>query len=375
MRKGFFYIITIIALLSVWVTTQKETLQQEMLHTSNLKKFDPNTPIRAKEVNYNFRFLEKNKQDRIQGGCLEEEFIQKINDDGSVVCSSVVVSDVPPFGPPVRLNFRKQLHELEVKNEALRVENTNLSSRLTQIEEQLSLIVDSPLKEKFAQLESEITKLQIGPNNTTNGIMATSIGDIETTVSALSDNVSSNSQSLDQLQEDIDRLILIPDGGISNELLQRFLDQLQALQVKTDDAWTRAQNAEALSRKEVDLTAIQSRINQNRRSIGNLNDLAESLNVDVVNLQERVTLLEGHEHAIETGAAAPVDIDLSGINSEIANVREFSLLLRRRQLGLEARAAALEAEGAPDGDVAALVQLLDDMENRLSTIEESLASQ
>ena len=78
-----------------------------------------------------------------------------------------------------------------------------------------------------------------------------------------------------------------------------------------------------------------------------------------MNLQERVTFLEGHKHTQQIAQA----VDLTGVNGEIASIREFYLLLRHRQIGLENRVAVLEARDPSD---------IDELTRRVDIIEEKL---
>ncbi len=194
------------------------------------------------------------------------------------------------------------------------------------------------------------------------------VASVESGVSANAASIAAIESRIHAQIEDIRRAIAnltVPSTAIHDEVLQALRNQLQALQVKADTALATAQNAKALAEQGVDLTAIESRISQNKRSIDSLNDLAASLNADVVNLQERVGILEGHEHAPVMGAA---EVDLSGIRSDIGAIREFTVLLRRRQVDLEGRVAALEQRG----DVSDLERRVDAIEGRLFEFSGSL---
>ena len=216
------------------------------------------------------------------------------------------------------------------------------------------------LRRAIQELTGRVASVESGVSANASGIAsnAASIAAIESRIAGL----AGLHTRIDELQRAIANLsIPAPVAGasaVSDEVLQALRNQLQALQVKADTALATAQNAQALAEQGVDLTAIQNRINQNKRSIDSLNDLAASLNSDVANLQERVSILEGHEHA--PAAAA---VDLSGIRSDIGAIREFTVLLRRRQADLEGRVAALEQRG--DGGVADLARRVDAIEGKL----------
>ena len=183
-----------------------------------------------------------------------------------------------------------------------------------------------------------------------------------------------NSHRLDQLHALVTGIsipnIPAPVSGIHDEVLQRLQNQLEAFQVKTDTAMVTAQKAVALANKEVDLTALEARIRQNKRSINDINKWAEVLNADVVSLRERVEILEGHKHAPIEVPHTVQEVDLSGVYSDLANMREFSVLLRKRQIDLEGRVSALEAKGTDDID--ALGRRVDIIEGKLFEFSGSL---
>ena len=157
---------------------------------------------------------------------------------------------------------------------------------------------------------------------------------VEGAVASISDDTASNTARIEALEAawaDMDGM------GMDPAVLADLQNQLDALRVATDTA--------------------QSTGDQNTASINAINDLLALLNADVEELK---------------GMTAP-EVDLSGIQgqvdrnaSDIANIREFVILLRRDQVALRDRVAALEASDASQQAA------LDDLAARVTKIEEDL---
>ncbi len=157
---------------------------------------------------------------------------------------------------------------------------------------------------------------------------------VEGAVASISDDTASNTARIEALEAawaDMDSM------GMDPAVLADLQNQLDALRVATDTA--------------------QSGVDQNTASINAINDLLALLNADVEDLK---------------GMSAP-EVDLSGIQgqvdrnaSDIANIREFVILLRRDQVALRDRVAALEASDASQQAA------LDDLAARVTKIEEDL---
>ncbi len=186
---------------------------------------------------------------------------------------------------------------------------------------------------------------------------AGSIAAIETN---LASNVSGLHARIDELQGAIAAFSIpsLSTPVVDDAALQALRNQLEALQVKADTALATAQNAETLATAagDVDLTAIQNRIDRNQRSINDLNDLAADLNADVARLEELINN-HGHDHG-------PPQADITSDPSD------FLILLRRKQIDLEDRVSALEQRGT--GDVDDLARRVDIIEGKLFEFSGSL---
>ena len=163
---------------------------------------------------------------------------------------------------------------------------------------------------------------------------------VEGQVASLSDNVASNSARLDAL-EGMDM------SGLDPAVLQDLLNQIAAARTAADTAAAQAAAAQALAQ------AADARSRQNEAAIQDINDLLQLLNDAIAN-------------------AGGTPVDLTGVQgqidrntSDIANLREFVILLRRDQVAMRDRIAALEAS---DSDQNAR---LDDLEGRVTTLEQN----
>ena len=145
-----------------------------------------------------------------------------------------------------------------------------------------------------------------------------------------SDELVSLRNSVQQLASDIAALeAAIGDGtGLDEEALQDLQNQLDALR------------------------ALQSQVAQNTRAIDALNDLVALLNEEIVMLQSG-------------GDIDPSFLqDIQRNTDDIANIREFVILLRRDQVALRDRVASLEESDAQQNE------RLSGLEERVTSLED-----
>jgi len=149
--------------------------------------------------------------------------------------------------------------------------------------------------------------------------------------------------------------------------VQDLSNQLNALRVKADTAQATAQRALALAADGgdmmVDMGPVEQRLAQQARSIDALNDLVALLNADIVGLQ-------GMEMPVVD--MSPVEANTTGIarnSNDIANIREFAILLRRNQVGLEGRVSDLEADSIRRAEFDAKIS---DIESKLLNVSGSI---
>jgi predicted nucleic acid-binding Zn-ribbon protein len=162
---------------------------------------------------------------------------------------------------------------------------------------------------------------------------------VEGAVASISDDTASNTARIEALEAAMGGAM-----GMDPAVMADLQNQLDALRVAADTAQSTADGAAALGA-------------QNSAAIDAINDLLALLNQDVEDLK----------------AGMGAEVDLSGIQgqvdrnaSDIANIREFVILLRRDQVALRDRVAALEASDASQQAA------LDDLAARVTKIEEDL---
>jgi hypothetical protein len=154
---------------------------------------------------------------------------------------------------------------------------------------------------------------------------------VEGAVASISDDTASNTARIEALEA--------AGGGIDPDVLADLQNQIDAARVAAD-------TAQAAAAAAADQSA------QNAAAIDALNDLVALLNEDIQNLG--------------AGANADLQGQVDRNTADIANIREFVILLRRDQVALRDRVAALEAS---DSEQQAAI---DDLVARVTAIEEDL---
>jgi hypothetical protein len=190
---------------------------------------------------------------------------------------------------------------------------------------------------RLAAAESAIAAISDDVAGNTAAIAAANgrISDNMAGVASNAAGVAANAARIDALEA---ALAAMPTG-MDEAVLRDLQNQLASARVAVDTAQAQAEAAEARANGAYDL-ALQALA----ASDANASDIA-ALNQVVQLLAQRV---EGLGGPAPMAPAAP-DVDLSGIDrnaGDIANIREFVILLRRDQVALRDRVSALEAADA-----------------------------
>ena len=165
--------------------------------------------------------------------------------------------------------------------------------------------------------------------------------DLDTVRNALQElasDVAANEQAVSDLQAAIDGA-----SGADAQAVEELQAQLDALTVELDTL-TAAQGAAA---------GLEQQVAANTDQVNQLTDLIGILNEDIA--------------ALGTGEEADIGFldDIEQNRTDIANLREFVVLLRRDQVGVTERVATIEeSDTAQNGR-------LDDLETRVSALEGS----
>ncbi|MDQ3398132.1 MAG: S-layer homology domain-containing protein, partial [Deinococcota bacterium] len=139
------------------------------------------------------------------------------------------------------------------------------------------------------------------------------------------------------------------DVGLLRGDVATLEGRLVAAEVTAEAALARAEAAEAAAAQVATDPELAAQIEANARGIANLNEV--------------VALLEAEIRALQT--AAPVE---DGAALDVANIREFVILLRRDQVALRERVAALEEQVA---GIAGLEERVTQLEQDILTLSGS----
>ena len=175
--------------------------------------------------------------------------------------------------------------------------------------------------------------------DTVQGEMLTS-ADLDTlrnAVQELASDVAANQQSVKDLQSAINS-----SQGADPAAVEQLQSQLDALTVELD----------TLNAAQAAAAGLEQQVQSNTDQIAQLNDLVKILNQDVQGASSGQT---------DTGFLD----DIAQNTSDIANLREFVVLLRRNQAGLTERVATIE-----ESDTAQNARL-DDVDKRVTALEQA----
>ena len=216
---------------------------------------------------------------------------------------------------------------------------------------QSALVISRMLAVVGANMEAELGGLRAAMQELAADVAAQGVrlAAAESAIAGLSDNVAANAARLDALEA-------MDMSGMDADVLRDLQNQIASQRVAIDTAQAQAEAAEARANGAYDL-ALQALA----ASDANASDIAA--------LNQAFGLLSARVDGLAGGAApapmAPMQ-DISGIErnaGDIANIREFVILLRRDQVALRDRVSALEAA---DAEIMASVS---DLEARVTALE------
>ncbi len=207
-----------------------------------------------------------------------------------------------------------------------------------------------------ADIESLRNAVQeIGSDVAAQGVRLSSA---ESAIAGLSDGVAANTARLDELEA----RLADAGAGVPDSVLRDLQNQIASQRVAIDTAQAQADAAAARADEAYSLAnQANSLARQNADQIAALNRVAQLLG-------DRVTALEssgGGTVVVPGGDTAGLSGAIERNRSDIANLREFVILLRRDQVALRDRVAALEAS---DAEQSAAIAAL---EGRVTALEEN----
>ena len=222
---------------------------------------------------------------------------------------------------------------------------------------QSALVISRMLAVVDANMEAELGGLRAAMQELAADLAAQGVrlAAAESAIAGLSDSVAANGARLDDAEARLAALESMDMGGMDEDVLRDLQNQIASQRVAIDTAQAQAEAAEARANGAYDL-ALQALAGVD----ANASDIAA--------LNQAFGLLSARVDGIGSGSSAPMApmVDVSGIErnaGDIANIREFVILLRRDQVALRDRVSALEAA---DAEIAASVS---DLEARVTALE------
>ncbi|MEX2501627.1 MAG: S-layer homology domain-containing protein [Trueperaceae bacterium] len=203
-------------------------------------------------------------------------------------------------------------------------------------------VVDDNMAAAQAMTDEDIAALRAAVEELASGLDAQGVrlSAAESAIAGLSDDVMGNTARIDELEAALADI----DPSVDPAVLRDLQNQIASQRVAIDTAQATAD--EALARAN----AAHSAAEANASDVAALNELLQMLGDRVDTLEARPT--------------ASGDVDLSGVEGDIANIREFVVLLRRDQVALRDAVSALEAsdeqQSADIADLQARVAQLED---------------
>lgn len=222
-------------------------------------------------------------------------------------------------------------------------------------------VINDNLNSALALTQADVDSLRNAVQELASDVAAQGVrlSAAESAIAGLSDDVTANSARID----DLEAALANANGGVDPAVLRDLQNQIASQRVALDTAQAQADAAAARA------DAAYSLANQaNTLGRQNADDIA-ALNRALQLLQADVAGLKGGSSSAG-GTAAPVD--LSAVNSaiernrsDIANIREFVLLIRSNQIAIRDRVSALEASDAAQNAAIA------DLQARVAKLEEN----
>jgi len=180
----------------------------------------------------------------------------------------------------------------------------------------------------------------------------------ESAIAGLSDEVAANTARLDELEARLGEA-----GDVDPAVLRDLQNQIASQRVAIDTAQAQADAAAARADEAYSLAnQANSLSRQNAEEIAALNRMAQLLSGRIDGLE--AALRDAGAPVVSGDSAALADA-IERNRSDIANLREFVILLNRNQVALRDRVAALEAS---DAEQSAAIAALED---RVTALEEN----
>jgi len=221
---------------------------------------------------------------------------------------------------------------------------------------QAALVVSRLLAVVDANMDAELSGLRAAMQDLASDVAAQGVrlSAAESAIAGISDDVAANSGRIGALE---DALAGLEAAMADSAVLRDLQNQIASQRVAIDTAQAQAEAAAARADAAYDL-ALQGLAE------------ADANASDIAALNRALQILSDRVDAMGAPVAMPDTFDPSGLQAgidrnagDIANIREFVILLRRDQVALRDRVAALEAADA------ATAEAISDLDARVTTLE------
>ena len=225
----------------------------------------------------------------------------------------------------------------------------------------LLAVIEANMDAAMADVDSALSGLRAAMQDLASDVAAQGVrlAAAESAIAGISDDVAANSGRIGALE---DALAGLEASMADSAVLRDLQNQIASQRVAIDTAQAQAEAAAARADAAYDL-ALQGLA----ESDANANDIA-ALNRALQILSDRVDAMGAPVAPV--APVMPDPFDGSGLQAgidrnagDIANIREFVILLRRDQVALRDRVAALEAADA------ATTEAIADLDARVATLE------
>ncbi|MEJ2290590.1 MAG: S-layer homology domain-containing protein [Deinococcales bacterium] len=227
-------------------------------------------------------------------------------------------------------------------------------------------VVNQNVNSSMAMTKSDIESLRNAVQGLASDVASQGVrlSSAESAIASLSDDVTankssiaSNSSRLDQVEQKLNNLPSGTDSAVLRDLQNQIASQRVAIdtaQAQADAAAKRANDAHDLAQQAM------SQAQQNASDIAAANKVIQMLSDKVNNLPQQPQAAAPSAPATDLSG---VQSDIQRNSSDIANIREFVILLRRDQVALRDRVSALESSDQQQNkDIASLQKRVTSLE-------------
>jgi hypothetical protein len=220
----------------------------------------------------------------------------------------------------------------------------------------LLAVVDANMDAAMAGMDADLAGLRAAMQDLASDVAAQGVrlAAAESAVAGISDDVAANSGRIGALE---DALAGLEAAMADSAVLRDLQNQIASQRVAIDTAQAQAEAAAARADAAYDL-ALQGLA----ESDGNANDIA-ALNRALQILSDRVDGMSGPVAMPDPFDPSGLQAGIDGNAGDIANIREFVILLRRDQVAMRDRISALEAADAATSEAIA------GLDARVATLE------